>query len=43
MTVEEHLRVIIGDLVLRVAQLSATVDDLKAQLAEKDDAAPQRD
>jgi hypothetical protein len=30
MTIEEHLRVLIGDLVLRVAQLAAEVDALKA-------------
>jgi uncharacterized small protein (DUF1192 family) len=35
MTVEEHLRIIIGDLVLRVAQLSAEIDALKADLAAK--------
>lgn len=32
MTIEEHLRIIIGDLVVRVAQLSAQVDDLKAKI-----------
>jgi len=30
MTTEEHLRVIIGDLVLKIAILSAEVDTLKA-------------
>jgi len=30
MTVEEHLRIIIGDLVIKVAQLSADNDALKA-------------
>lgn len=35
MTIEEHLRVMIGDLVLRVAALAAEVDTLKAQLAAK--------
>lgn len=33
MTLEEHLRVLIGDLVLRVAQLASEVDVLKAQIA----------
>ena len=32
MTVEEHLRTIIGDLVLTVARLSAENDALKAQI-----------
>jgi len=32
MTVEQHLRQIIGDLIVRVAQLSAENDALKAQL-----------
>lgn len=31
MTVEEHLRIIIGDLVIRVAQLSAELDAVKAK------------
>jgi hypothetical protein len=31
MTIEEHLRVMIGDLVLRVASLAAEVDALKAK------------
>jgi len=35
-TIEEHLRVMIGDLVLRVAQQAAELDTLKAQLAEKE-------
>jgi uncharacterized small protein (DUF1192 family) len=35
MTPEEHLRTIIGDLVMRVAQLSAELDTLKAQLPKK--------
>ena len=30
MTVDEHLRMVIGDLVVRVAQLAAEVDALKA-------------
>jgi len=29
-TVDEHLRMVIGDLVVRVAQLAAEVDALKA-------------
>ncbi len=33
MTIEEHLKVIIGDLVMRVAQLQAEADTLKAQIA----------
>jgi hypothetical protein len=36
MTIEEHLRVLIGDLVLRVAQLAAEVDTVKAKAAESD-------
>jgi hypothetical protein len=36
MTIEEHLRTIIGDLVMKVALLSAEVDVLKAKLAEKE-------
>jgi hypothetical protein len=36
MTIEEHLRVLIGDLVLRVASLAAEVDALKAKAAESD-------
>jgi len=32
MTIEQHLRQIIGDLIVRVAQLSAENDALKAQL-----------
>lgn len=32
MTTEEHLRMIIGDLTIRVAQLAAQVDALKAKL-----------
>jgi hypothetical protein len=35
MTTEEHLRTIIGDLVLRIAQLSAEVDTVKTQLAAR--------
>jgi hypothetical protein len=34
MTIEEHLRVLIGDLVLRVASLAAEVDALKAKAKE---------
>jgi len=34
MTVEEHLRIIIGDLVIKVAQLSAELDQAKAELAK---------
>lgn len=34
MTIEEHLRVLIGDLVFRVAQLAAEVDALKAKAKE---------
>jgi hypothetical protein len=33
MTIEEHLRTIIGDLVLTVARQAAEIDALKAQLA----------
>ncbi len=36
MTAEEHLRMIIGDMVVRIAQLSAEIDALKAQLAAKE-------
>lgn len=36
MTIEQHLRVLIGDLVLRVAEQAATIDALKEQLAAKD-------
>jgi hypothetical protein len=32
MTLEEHLKLIIGDLTIRVAQLSAELDALKAKL-----------
>lgn len=35
MTVEEHLKLIIGDLTVRVAQLLAELDDVKAKLAAK--------
>lgn len=35
MTLEEHLRILIGDLVLRVAQLASEVDVLKAQIADQ--------
>jgi uncharacterized small protein (DUF1192 family) len=35
MTIEQHLRVLIGDLVLRVAQLQAEKDELAAQLAAR--------
>jgi hypothetical protein len=33
MTAEEHLRTIVGDLVLRIAQLAAEVDTVKEKLA----------
>ena len=36
MTREEHLRVMISELVLRVAQLAAENDDLKAQLVQNE-------
>jgi hypothetical protein len=32
MTIEEHLRVMIGDLVIKVAALSAELDAVKAKL-----------
>ena len=35
MTVEEHLRMMIGDLVIRVAQQAAEIDALKAQLKKR--------
>lgn len=35
MTELEHLRMIVGDLVIRVAQLSAENDALKAQVKPK--------
>lgn len=34
MNTEQHLRAIIGDLVIRVAQQAAEIDAIKAQLAE---------
>ena len=36
MTVEQHLKAIIGDLVIRVAQLQAELDALKEQLEKKE-------
>ncbi len=36
MTIEDHVKALIGQLVLQIAQLSAQVDDLRAQLAAKD-------
>lgn len=36
MTVEDHLRMLIGDLVLRVATLAAEVEALKAKAKELD-------
>lgn len=36
MTLAEHLRLLIGDLVMRVAELAAENDALKAQLAAKE-------
>jgi len=38
MTPEDHLRLMIGDLVVKVAQLSAELDTVKAQLAAKTEA-----
>lgn len=34
MTLEQHLRVLIGDLVLRVASQAAEIDALKEQIAQ---------
>lgn len=36
MTLEDHLRLLLGDMAFRIAQLAAEVDTLKAQLAAKE-------
>ena len=36
MTFEEHLKQIIGEMAMRIAQLQAQVEELKAKLADKD-------
>jgi hypothetical protein len=40
MTIEQHLRTLIGDLLFRMAQLSAEIDTLKDQLAARSDVPP---